>query len=98
MESKIIPFVITWNGMVTQFNKKYRKLFDIDKKVFSYIILKKTFEIMVNGNNKFDVMKCRKTIEDYLEETINVNNNDNIEINEENFNKQKIYIPLTDVT
>ena len=75
--------------MVTQLNKNYRKELELDKKIFSYIQfidLKKTFEIIVNGSNKFHVLKNRRTIEDYLERS------NNIKINELNFTKKNAKI------
>ena len=97
MESEIIPFVITWDGMVTQFNMIYREKLEIDMNVFSYIqsiVLKKTFEIMVNGNNRFDITKCKRSIEDYLEEIIEESNNKDMNIEEGNIieiNKEIIF-------
>lgn len=44
----VIPFVITWDGIVTKYNQKYRNLIDINDKILSYIQYKsliKTAEI-----------------------------------------------------
>ncbi len=44
---KIIPYVITWDGIVTGFHKRYRKELGVEKYVEAYIqsvILKRTFE------------------------------------------------------
>ncbi|KAL4719725.1 hypothetical protein ACJJTC_004657 [Scirpophaga incertulas] len=44
---KIIPYVITWDGLVTKYHKKYRKEIGIQPKTEAYIqslVLKKTLE------------------------------------------------------
>ena len=43
---KIVPFVMTWNGMVTKYRKKQSKEIDLQPKVEAYIqiVLKKTLE------------------------------------------------------
>ena len=43
---KIVPFVMTWNGMVTKYRKKHSKEIDLQPKVEAYIqiVLKKTLE------------------------------------------------------
>ena len=45
--TKIIPFVLTWDGIVTKYHKTYCKELGITKKIEAYtqyIVLKKTFE------------------------------------------------------
>ena len=44
---KIIPYVLTWEGLVTRFHKKHRKEIGIESKTEAYIqslVLKKTLE------------------------------------------------------
>jgi len=44
---KIIPYVMTWEGLVTKYHKKYRNEIGISLKTEAYIqstVLKKTFE------------------------------------------------------
>ena len=56
MDVEIIPFVITWDGMVTNFNKNYRKNLDIDDNTLAYIqsiSLRKTFELL--ASNKIEI-------------------------------------------
>ena len=45
--TKIIPFVLTWDGIVTRFHKTYSKEIGLTRNIASYIqyiVLKKTFE------------------------------------------------------
>ena len=47
MHYKIIPFVLTWDGIVTKYHKTYCKEIGITKKIEAYtqyIVLKKTLE------------------------------------------------------
>ena len=47
MPVKIVPFVITWDGVVTKYNKDYRETLKITDKMLAYIqtvVLKKTLE------------------------------------------------------
>ncbi|KAG0435242.1 LINE-1 retrotransposable element ORF2 protein [Dictyocoela muelleri] len=51
MNVKIVPFVITWDGHVTTYNKKYRETLGITQEIFGYIqsvCLNKTFESLSN--------------------------------------------------
>ncbi|KAG0435891.1 hypothetical protein DMUE_4487 [Dictyocoela muelleri] len=36
-KSIVVPYVITWDGVATEFNKKYRKIIDIDDRLHAYI-------------------------------------------------------------
>ncbi|KAG0435826.1 Retrovirus-related Pol polyprotein from type-2 retrotransposable element R2DM, partial [Dictyocoela muelleri] len=45
----IAPYVLTWDGVTTEYNKKYRKIIDIDDRLHAYIqgvCLKMTSEIV----------------------------------------------------
>lgn len=37
MEVKVIPFVMAWDGQVTEFNKNYRGVLGITPEIFGYI-------------------------------------------------------------
>ena len=57
MKVEIIPFVLTWDGMVTKFNKDYRKILDIDDRILGYNqsnVMKRTFELLVNDTIRFN--------------------------------------------
>ena len=57
MQSEVVPFVITWDDMVTKFNTEYRKKLGIEDKTLSYIqsiSMKKTFELIVNNPIRYD--------------------------------------------
>ena len=46
-KTRIIPYVLTWDGIVTKFHKTYAKEIGLTKKIQSYIqfvVLKKTLE------------------------------------------------------
>ena len=46
-KTKIIPYVLTWDGIVTKFHKSHSKEIGLTKKIDSYIqfiVLKKTLE------------------------------------------------------
>jgi hypothetical protein len=46
-KTKIIPYVMTWDGIVTKFHQKYSKEIALTTKIESYIqyiVLKKTLE------------------------------------------------------
>ena len=46
-KTRIIPYVITWDGIVTKFHKSYAKEIGLTNKIESYIqfiVLKKTLE------------------------------------------------------
>ncbi|KAM0688442.1 hypothetical protein COBT_000299 [Conglomerata obtusa] len=46
-KTRIVPYVITWGGLVTKFHKQYCKLLEIPAEIKAYsltIELKKTFE------------------------------------------------------
>ncbi|KAG0435865.1 Retrovirus-related Pol polyprotein from type-1 retrotransposable element R2 [Dictyocoela muelleri] len=52
----IVPYVITWDGVATEFNKKYRKIIDIDDRLHAYIqgvCLRLTSEILDLCLNNF---------------------------------------------
>ena len=61
---EIIPFVITWDGLVTRYNKNYSIMLGINPKIFSYIQtvpLKKTLEsISLDFRRNFDNKDERK--------------------------------------
>ncbi|KAG0435384.1 LINE-1 retrotransposable element ORF2 protein [Dictyocoela muelleri] len=51
MDVTVIPFVISWDGHVTSYNKKYREYLGITSDVFGYIqslCLNKTLECIIN--------------------------------------------------
>ena len=58
MKVRIIPFIITWDGLVTKYNKTYREELKLSNRIFAYIqsvVLKKTMETVslekrTNGN------------------------------------------------
>ena len=37
MKVEVIPFVISWKGIITIYNKDYSKLLYIDDKILTYI-------------------------------------------------------------
>jgi hypothetical protein len=46
-KTTIIPYVLTWDGIVTSFHKKYQKQLGVDRYIVAYIqsvVLKRTFE------------------------------------------------------
>lgn len=54
MDVNVIPFVISWDGHVTSYNKKYREILGITYEVFGYIqtlCLNKTLESFMNKCN-----------------------------------------------
>ena len=66
-KTKIIPFVITWNGLVTVYHKKHIKELEIPDNVKAYIqtiVLKKTLE-----NISFE---HRRELKRDIDETINI--------------------------
>ncbi|KAF9742718.1 hypothetical protein NGRA_3614, partial [Nosema granulosis] len=56
---KIIPYVMTWDGVVTNFHKKYLKDLDVQPHLEAYIqslVLKKTLEsISLNRRRGYDM-------------------------------------------
>ncbi|KAG0435477.1 LINE-1 reverse transcriptase like protein [Dictyocoela muelleri] len=58
MNVKIVPFVMTWDGHVTTFNKKYRESLGITTEIFGYIqsaCLNRTLECLKNKNEQNDL-------------------------------------------
>ncbi|KAM0686766.1 hypothetical protein COBT_002006 [Conglomerata obtusa] len=48
-ETRIIPYVITWDGLVTKFHREYCKMLEIPAETEAYIqtiTLKKTLELI----------------------------------------------------
>ncbi|MGL4348254.1 MAG: hypothetical protein ACRCSV_02175 [Chlamydiales bacterium] len=46
-KTRIIPYVLTWDGIVTKCHKRYRQAFGVEKFIEAYIqslVLKKTYE------------------------------------------------------
>ena len=84
MQSEIIPFVITWDGIVTKFNKEYRNKLEIDDTILGYIqtnCLKKTFEIIVNNPIRYDSERLNKfkNIEEIVE-TLEINEDNDMDV------------------
>lgn len=48
---KIVPYVITWDGVVT--SKRYRREMGMDRNIIQSIILKKTFESILIDFRRF---------------------------------------------
>ena len=74
MKVEITPIVLTWDGMVTIYNKEYRKVLDIDHNTLAYmqvISLKKTFELMASNTIEFKWEKSRMNLEEGIENIIN---------------------------
>ena len=71
---KIIPYVMTWEGLVTKYHKKHRNEIGISTKTEAYIqslVLKKTLEsisfyrrtVSMNGHNKVDALVNKNVID-----------------------------------
>ena len=80
MYVEIISFVLTWDEMVTKFNKDYRKLLDIEDSTMAYIqsiSLKKTFELTTSNNLEFkcnnNYMSSEKSIYTFCKDFFKVN-------------------------
>ncbi|UYV74491.1 K02A2.6-like [Cordylochernes scorpioides] len=68
MPVKVVPIVLTWDGIVTKYNKQYRKEINIRKRDFAYIqslVLKKTMEIISTEkkNEPYDKLQRNKEME-----------------------------------
>ena len=66
-KAKIIPFVITWDGLVTVYHKKHIKELEITDNVKAYIqtiVLKKTVESIS--------FEHRRELNRDIDETINI--------------------------
>ena len=72
---KIIPYVMTWEGLVTRYHKKHKSEIGISTKTEAYIqslVLKKTFESISfdrrrgieedDGHNEVDVLVNKITL------------------------------------
>jgi hypothetical protein len=70
-KTRIIPYVLTWDGIVTKFHKSYAKEIGLTTKIQSYIqfiVLKKTFESI-----SFEyIIEELDSTEDYLYSVIEV--------------------------
>ncbi|UYV82953.1 B3GNT1 [Cordylochernes scorpioides] len=65
---KVVPIVLTWDGIVTKYNKQRRKEINIRKRDFAYIqslVLKKTMEIISTEkkNEPYDKLQRNKEME-----------------------------------
>jgi len=75
-EVELIPFVITWDGIVTNYHKKHVKKKGIDNKTKAYIqstISKKTFVAIsfdYRRNNMLREIRREVAIADACEETV----------------------------
>ncbi|KAG0435393.1 LINE-1 retrotransposable element ORF2 protein, partial [Dictyocoela muelleri] len=59
MEVTVIPFVMSWDGHVTSYNKKYREIIGMNYDVFGYVqsvCLNKTFECVQNKRDQQNQM------------------------------------------
>ncbi|EQB61454.1 hypothetical protein NAPIS_ORF00974 [Vairimorpha apis BRL 01] len=63
-KTKIIPYVMTWEGIVTTFHKQYRNVLNIDSRTQAYIqarVFKMTLESLsmeARRGKKFGIIKC----------------------------------------
>ena len=76
-KTKIIPYVITWDGLVTKYHKKYLKELDVPSEVEAYIqglTLRKTLElnILLEKRRGFDEDKREEMIQDSIKELCNI--------------------------
>ena len=86
----VIPFVITWDGVVTKINKKYRNIIGIDKKVLAHIqkvTIKRTLESIiyvsftykVNPEYLMEEEIIKKTQEEMKENRINCESEEDLD-------------------
>lgn len=73
---KIIPYVITWDGIVTIYHEKYRKMLKIEDHIEAYIqslLLRKTFESICIDYRVFkeiSYVERQRAIEDAVEKRL----------------------------
>ena len=84
MQVEIIPFVLTWDGMVTNFNKDYRKRIGIEDNMLAKIqfrTLKCTFELLINDTIRYESRKERNYSEfEEMIDSIDVENSNSEEL------------------
>ena len=71
-KTKIIPYVITWDGLVTKYHKKYLKELDVPSEVEAYmqgLTLRKTLELIsLEKRRGFDEDEREEMILDSIKE------------------------------
>lgn len=76
MKAIITVIFITWDGIVTQINKKYRKQMEMDENLFIYIqktVLKRTFETAISRNRatfKQSLIRNKEVLDKFMEECL----------------------------